>query len=138
MSAILNTKVITQERVLFEGQAERLVVPAVNGYLGILPKHAPLMAALGNGVLKISVKKDNTYFAVFGGFLQVKDNRVIILADKAIAAANIDLAEAEKDLSELKISLESGGEGARDWHRLSREIELARVRSKAALLAREK
>ena len=137
MAQLLNTKILTQERLLFEGQVKGIVAPAVNGYLGIKPKHAPLMAALGDGVLTIRLENENIYFAVSGGFLQVKSNRVIVLTGKAIPAADIDLAEAEKGVEELKLALEKGAGSSQERERLSRELEQARVCSRAARLIRE-
>lgn len=140
MAELLKTRLITQERVLFEGEARSVVAPAVNGQLGILPKHAPLMATLGNGVLKISSDSARDYFAVFGGFLQIKDNRVIVLADSARAAKEIDLNEAEQKLVSLKNSLDAiSGEGEREkTNELRRELSLARINLRAARLARKK
>ena len=137
MAQLLNTKILTQERLLFEGQVKSIVAPAVNGYLGIRPRHAPLMAALGDGVLKILLENESIYFAISGGFLQVKSNRVIVLADKAIPAADIDLAEAEKRVEELKLALEKGAGKPQERERLSRELEQARVHSRAARMTRE-
>ena len=137
MAQLLNTKILTQERLLFEGQVKSIVAPAVNGYLGIRPRHAPLMAALGDGVLKIRQENESIYFAISGGFLQVKSNRVIVLTDKAMPAADIDLAEAEKRVEELKLALEKGAGKPQERERLYRELEQARVRSRAARLTRE-
>ena len=133
----LHTRLITQERTLFEGDARSVVAPALGGQLGILIKHAPLMAALGNGVLKISSNSSNTYFVVLGGFLQVKDNRVIVLADSAKAAEEINLKEAEEKLAALKNSLEAiTGEGEIDKaDELRKELNLARINYRAARLA---
>lgn len=133
----LHTRLITQERTLFEGYATSVVAPALGGQLGILPRHAPLMAALGNGVLKISSNSSNTYFVVLGGFLQVKDNRVIVLADSAGAAEEIDLKEAEEKLAACKIFFEAiTGEGEIDKADELREaLKLARINYRAARLA---
>ena len=132
----LNTRLITQEQTLFEGEVVSVVAPALGGELGILRKHAPLMAALGNGVLTIDNGSAKTYFTVFGGFLQVKDNRVIVLADRARAAEEIDLKEAEAKLAELKNSLEAiAGEGEREkTDDLRKALALARINYRAARL----
>ncbi len=129
----LHVKLITQERVLFDGAAESVMVPAANGYLGVLPKHAPLMAALGNGVLKISRggKDEEVYYAVFGGFLQVKDDLVTVLADQAVAAAEIDPLQAREEVSRLQKALAEQAPGEQQ-RQLSHELEEARVRDQAA------
>jgi F-type H+-transporting ATPase subunit epsilon len=137
MSEKLKTKLITQECILYEGDASSVVAPAVNGQLGILAKHAPLMAALDKGVLKISDNSSEKYFVVFGGFLQVKDNRVIVLADSARAADKINLHEAEEKLAALKNSLDATtGEGEPEKaDELRKAMEEARINYRAARLA---
>ncbi|MEA2064449.1 MAG: ATP synthase F1 subunit epsilon [Gemmatimonadota bacterium] len=108
MADKLHTRLITQERTLFEGEVSSIVAPAVDGYLGIKPKHAPLMSALGDGVLKIKSGDEEAFYVVFGGFLQVKDNRVIVLADNATSAEEIDPAELEKEIAGSRTALDAG------------------------------
>ena len=128
---------ITQERVLYEGKVNSVVAPAVNGQLGILTRHAPLMAALGNGVLKMRAGSEKSYYAVFGGFIQMKDNHLILLADRAIQATELDQALAEEELALLVSKLESGSLKGAEKRSLIREIDEARVKSKTAALAAE-
>ncbi len=136
----MKTRLITQERILFEGEATSVVAPALGGQLGVLPKHAPLMAALGDGVLKIVSESSRAYFVIFGGFLQVKDNRVIVLADRARDAQEIDLQETEERLATLKNSLEAtAGEGEREKaDELRKALASARIDYRAARLAQKK
>ena len=133
----IQARVISQERVLFEGSAESVVAPAVNGQLGILPRHAPLMAALGKGVLKIRSGRQKTYYAVFGGFIQVKDNRLILLVDKATSGADIDPAKAEEEVAVLKTKLQAGDTKGEEWKKLVKDLEVARMRLHAARLAHD-
>ena len=128
---------ITQERVLYEGKVNSVVAPAVNGQLGILSRHAPLMAALGNGVLKIRAGSVKSFYAVFGGFIQMKDNHLILLADRAVLAAELDQALAEEELALLTSKLDRGSLKGAAKRSLIREIEEARVKSRAAALAAE-
>ena len=137
MSEAISTRVISQERVLFEGTAESVVAPAVNGQLGILPRHAPLMAALGKGVLKISSGSRKTFYAVFGGFIQVKDNRLIMLVDKATSGADIDPGKAEEEIAVIRTKLQSGDTKGEEWKKLVKDLEVARVRLHAARLAHD-
>lgn len=137
MAEPINARLISQERVLFEGDAESVVAPAVNGLLGILPRHAPLMAALGKGVLKIRSGSKRTYYAVFGGFIQVKDNRLIMLVDKAAAGTDIDPAKADEEFAALKTKLQAGDIKGEEWKKLVNDLEVARVRVHAARLAHD-
>lgn len=134
----LKTRVITQERVLFDGEADSVTVPAVNGYLGVLPGHAPLMAALGNGVLKIARGDSKDYFAVFGGFLQVKGGQLIVLADSAVAASELDIAEAGDRLARAEAALSNGPTEGKGWDELTLDADTARIRLKAAELSSAK
>ncbi len=83
----LQVSVISPEKVIFEGSAESLVAPAWNGELGILSGHAPLMALLGDGTLRISAAGATQQFHLAGGFLQVVDNVVTVLTERAEAEA---------------------------------------------------
>ena len=78
-----NLSVISPERKVFEGPAKFLVVPAFDGELGVLPGHAPLMALLGQGTLKIVTETGTRRFDVSGGFVQVKDDVVSVLSEEA-------------------------------------------------------
>ena len=137
MVETINARVISQERVLFEGAARSVVVPAVNGQLGILPRHAPLMAALGKGVLIIHSADKKTYYAVFGGFIQVKDNRLIMLVDKATAGVEVNPAKAEEEVAVLKTKLQAGTAKGDEWRKLVTDIENAQVLLRATRLAHD-
>lgn len=80
---MLNVSVISPEATLYEGQTDSVVAPAFDGELGILTGHAPLMALLGKGVLRLG---DGKRFNVEGGFLQVVDNAVRVVTERASAA----------------------------------------------------
>ena len=80
---MLNVSVISPEAVLYEGQTDSVVAPAYDGEVGILTGHAPLMTLLGKGVLRLG---DGRRFNVDGGFLQVVDNAVRVVTERASAA----------------------------------------------------
>ena len=82
----LHVSVITPEATIYEGDADQVVAPAYNGSLGILRGHAPLMALLGTGTLRIDRGGKSTSYTVSGGFLQVVDNTVTVLSERATAA----------------------------------------------------
>jgi F-type H+-transporting ATPase subunit epsilon len=82
----LRVTVITPEATVFEGEADQVIAPAYNGELGILRGHAPLMALLGTGRLRIMQGGTTSTFRVSGGFLQVVDNVVTVLGEQAEAA----------------------------------------------------
>ena len=82
----LRVSVITPEATVYEGDADQVVAPAYNGSLGILRGHAPLMALLGTGTLRIEHGGKSTSYTVSGGFLQVVDNTVTVLSERASQA----------------------------------------------------
>jgi F-type H+-transporting ATPase subunit epsilon len=85
-TAALRVSVLSPEQTVYEGEATSVVAPAWNGQLGILRGHAPLMALLGDGVLRIENGRESLRFQVSGGFLQVVDDVITILSERATAA----------------------------------------------------
>jgi F-type H+-transporting ATPase subunit epsilon len=83
---MLKVFVISPESVLYEGEARMVVAPAYDGEVGILDNHAPLMTLLGNGELRLSGSAGDKRFTVEGGFLQVVENNVRIVTERARAA----------------------------------------------------
>ncbi|HEU5183971.1 MAG TPA: F0F1 ATP synthase subunit epsilon [Gemmatimonadaceae bacterium] len=83
---MLTVSVISPERTLFDGEATQVVAPAYDGEVGILTGHAPMMALLGRGTLRIASGGGDRRFTVEGGFLQVVDNQVRVVTEKASVA----------------------------------------------------
>ena len=83
---MLKVAVISPERVVFEGEADAVVAPAFDGEVGILTGHAPMMTLLGRGSLRVSSGGDARRFEVEGGFLQVVDDIVRVVTERAGAA----------------------------------------------------
>jgi len=81
-----NLSVISPEQKLYEGPARFAVVPAYDGEIGILHDHAPLMALLGEGALRVKTESGSLRFRVKGGFVQVLDNEVSVLSEEASEA----------------------------------------------------
>jgi len=93
--ATIKLEIVTAERQIFSDDVNVLVADGVEGQLGILPHHAPLMTMLKPGELLIRKDRDETYMAVTGGFLEVRPDKVIVLADACERAEEIDIARAE-------------------------------------------
>ena len=94
--AQIHCEVITAERIVFKGEVDMVVAPGIEGQLGILPHHAPLITALTYGELALERSgQDDEYIAIGGGFMEVTPEHVIILADSAERAEEIDEARAE-------------------------------------------
>ena len=83
---MLTVSVVSPERVLFEGEADSVVAPAFDGEVGILQKHAPMVALLGRGELRVTTGGAVKRFTVEGGFVQVADDQVRVVTERAEAA----------------------------------------------------
>ena len=86
----LEVHVVTPEREVWTGEADMLIATALDGEIGILPEHAPLLAALDVGRLSIDTGGSREEAAVDGGFLHVKDNRVDVLAEHAEMGGDVE------------------------------------------------
>jgi F-type H+-transporting ATPase subunit epsilon len=93
--ASLQVEIVTAERIVYTGEATEVVAPGSEGQLGILPHHAPLMTSLAAGELVVKEERQETVMAVSGGFIEVRPDRVIILADQAERAEEIDIERAQ-------------------------------------------
>jgi len=94
--ASIRLDIVTAERAVYSEDVEMVIAPGVEGQLGILPHHAPLMTMLEPGELIVKKSGDEFCLAVSGGFLEVRPDRVIVLADSAERAEEIDIARAEE------------------------------------------
>src|SRR5690242_5805365 len=92
----LHVEVVTAERELYNGEADMVSAPGAEGRLGILPRHAALLTFLTPGELRITLRDAEEPLFVSGGFLEVLNNNVTVLADTAEHAEEIDQARAEE------------------------------------------
>lgn len=93
--ATLRLEIVTAERTVFADDVSEVVAWGIEGQLGILPHHAPLMTMLQSGDLLIKKDDEEHYLAISGGFLEVRPDKVIILADACERAEEIDVERAE-------------------------------------------
>jgi len=98
MSMLMHVDIVSAEEQIFSGQVEMLVASAVNGELGIMPRHAPLLTQLKPGEvrLKIAENKDDLFYFVSGGILEVQPHLVTVLADTVVRAKDFDEEAALK------------------------------------------
>jgi F-type H+-transporting ATPase subunit epsilon len=91
----LKLEIVTAESPVFEGEVDAIIAPGTMGQFTVLPHHAALMTMLEPGELCLRVGGQETFMAISGGFLEVLDEKVIVLADAAERADEIDAARAE-------------------------------------------
>lgn len=94
--ATLHLEIVTPEARTFSGEAQMVVVPGVEGEIGILPDHMPLMTQINPGELCYTTPEGEHYLAVGSGFLEVLPDRVSVMTDMAVAEAEIDEKAAEE------------------------------------------
>jgi F-type H+-transporting ATPase subunit epsilon len=102
----MRLEIITAEREVYADDVDVVVAPGIEGQLGILPHHAPLMTALQPGELMIRQNGEEIYLAVTGGFMEVLGNKVTILADAAERSEEIDEARAREAMERARERLE--------------------------------
>jgi len=130
--------IVTAERVVFSDDVDVIVAPGTEGQLGVLPHHAPLMTMLEPGELLAKKGGEEFSMAVSGGFMEVRPDRVIILADAAERAEEIDIARAEAAKKRAQERLSQLGPGVDIAHaeaalrRALARIEVAERRKKRA------
>ncbi|MBI4299383.1 MAG: F0F1 ATP synthase subunit epsilon [Chloroflexi bacterium] len=105
--ATMRLEIITAERVVYSEEVSVLVAPGIDGELGILPHHAPLLTVLQPGEMRVVKDGEESFIAVSGGFLEVLGNKVIILADTAERAEEIDSARAEEAMKRAQERVQS-------------------------------
>ncbi len=99
MAEVFEIEIATPERLLAREKAIRAQIPAKEGYIGVLPDHAPLLSELGIGAMTYTTPDDHRFsLAICGGFMEINDNVVRVLTDVAEKAHEIDVNQAEKDL----------------------------------------
>ena len=103
MADVFDIEIATPERLLAREKAIRAQIPAKEGYIGVLPDHAPLLSELGIGAMTYTTPADQRFsLAVRGGFLEIHNNMVRVLIDIGEKAHEIDVAQAEKDLKQAQ------------------------------------
>jgi F-type H+-transporting ATPase subunit epsilon len=119
----LKLEVVTPERKVLSEDIYSLIVPAIEGYMGILPNHAPIISGLEPGVVKFKVNGNYRKMAISGGFLEVSVNKASILANTAELAEEIDVKRAQ----EAKERAEKRLKNKKDIDVLRAELALKRA-----------
>jgi len=99
----LNVRVITPDKVVWDANAEELILPSSTGQLGILTDHAPLLTALDIGVMRLKTDGNWTSIVLMEGFAEVEDNKITILSNGAEEGSNIDRNTAQAELEKVTL-----------------------------------
>ncbi len=128
----LALEVVTPERRVIEETVSEVQLPGLGGYLGILPGHAPLITELGVGELSYRKGEDTFYATAIRGFAEVLPDRVIVLAEIAERAEEIDAKRAREALERAEKRLGNRGGGDTDWDRATLALQRALIRLQVA------
>jgi len=104
----IRVEIVSQDRMVYEGDADIVILPGELGEMGILPHHAPLLTTLKYGILKVRTKGVEEVFTVAGGIAEVQPDIVTVLADAAENVREIDVARAEAARRRAEETLKAG------------------------------
>ena len=125
----IHVELVTQERKVFEEpNADMVIVPAIEGEMGVLPNHSPVLTTLNFGELIVRKGNAEERFAVYGGVVDIRPDKVIVLADTAESSYALDVAKAEEARERARKTLEEGVSGS-----VNREAELSLRRANLAV-----
>ena len=134
--ATFEVSLVTPEGAAFEGKVEMIIVPGEAGEIGVLARHAPLVAMLKAGSTRIYRKRepdDVVEFATGPGFFKVEQDRALALVDDAVDAKHIDKARAQEQLETARAELERVGQGESDADRWQLEQRIKHAENQLAV-----
>ena len=104
----IRCEIVSQDRIVFQGDVDMVVVPGAAGEMGILPNHSPVLTLLKFGVVRVKQASSEQYFTVAGGVAEVQPDQVTILADAAENVEKINLQRAEEARRRAELALKEG------------------------------
>lgn len=116
-------RVITPESMVFDGEAERVIVRIADGDLGVLADHAPVVSTAEIGAVRIKQGEETRVFATSDGFFKVSENLVLVLVEEAVEAEEIDIAAAENRIEEIERARSEEPTEDEDAERSQRELD---------------
>ena len=125
-------EIVTPERLAYSDEVDAVVLPGSEGEMGVLPHHAPLVSTLGVGELRFRKGGVEESFAIVGGFVQVRPDRVVVMAETADMASEIDLERAQEARKEAERALESGYHEGADLAAARAALQQALLRIRVA------
>lgn len=128
----LHLEIVTPERLVYSDDVDGVQVPGADGELGILPHHAPLVSTLGAGELRIRKGNAEESIAVVGGFVQVRPDKVVVMAESADLASEIDLERAQQARRDAEKALEGAEPGTPDLSAARAELQRSLLRIRVA------
>jgi len=128
----IQLEIVTPERLAYSDLVDAVVLPGIEGELGVLPHHAPLVTMLGVGELRVRKGGAEESFAIVGGFLQVRPDKVVVMAETADMASEIDLEKAQEARREAERVLEGAPTDAVDLAAARAQLQQSLLRIRVA------
>lgn len=106
---ILHLEIITPEKIVYQDDVDEVVVPTINGQITLLPNHIPLLTKIAPGELIIKKQEKDQFLAIEGGFLELSNNKISILADYAVRSEEIEIEKAKEAQERAQKRMEEKG-----------------------------
>ena len=128
----IRCEIVSQDRIVFQGDADIVVIPGKAGEMGILPNHSPVLSVLQFGVIRVRSKGEEYFFTVAGGVVEVQPDQVTVLADAAENVAEIDVQRAENARRSAEEALKEGvGQDTDTYLRMQSALRRSNLRLEA-------
>jgi F-type H+-transporting ATPase subunit epsilon len=128
----IELQIVTPERHVLQATVQSVEIPGKEGYLGVLPGHAPLITELGVGILAYREGSENHFLTVINGYAEVLPDRVIVLAEISEKAEEIDVGRSRAAHDRAQAELAKAGVGSEEWQREKLALDRALIRMQAA------
>jgi len=128
----IELQIVTPERHVLQATVQSVEIPGKEGYLGVLPGHAPLITELGVGILAYREGTENHFLTVINGYAEVLPDRVIVLAEISEKAEDIDVERSRAARNRAQAELAKAGVGSEEWQREKLALDRALIRMQAA------
>ncbi len=132
MERVINCSILTPERLIYEGEVGFAVVQAHDGEMGFLYGHSPLISKLGIGEIRLNNPKSVDYLVIEGGVVEIKNNKLIVLAEKAFKKSDLSAADLDSKMKELDSHMNEMPQYSEDKFILKLENDRLKVRLKVA------
>jgi F-type H+-transporting ATPase subunit epsilon len=129
----IRCEIVSQDRMVFEGDADTVIIPGILGEMGVLPNHAPLLSTMGFGVIRVRSGDREDVFTVAGGLVEVQPDVITVLADVAENVAEIDIARAQAARERIEEILAEGPPADQDTYlKMEAALRRSKLRIEAA------
>jgi F-type H+-transporting ATPase subunit epsilon len=128
----IELQIVTPERHVLQATVQSVEIPGKEGYLGVLPGHAPLITELGVGILAYREGSETHFLTVINGYAEVLPDRVIVLAEISEKAEEIDVGRSRAAHDRAQAELAKAGVGSEEWQREKLALDRALIRMQAA------